>query len=198
MKITYDENPLNTKIELDENEKKELWYKIKVEQMEWLLFGAHFHLTLDEVDIERALKEVDPDYYMAEKRGDRSKLDSRVDDLLGWYIEALVEPHCGDCTCVPTSCDKCHAEDLLGINTTKGLAQQPEHHIFNAFGEGPDNDWTKQRNIHEAIEYLENYDPKADWEGWEAHADRWESEASDAAKWLKTYRDEHFPVVDPT
>ena len=33
MKITYNKNPLLTTVELDENEKKELWYKIKIQEM---------------------------------------------------------------------------------------------------------------------------------------------------------------------
>ena len=44
MKITYNKNPLFTTVELDENEKKELWYKIKIKEMEELLFSAHFYL----------------------------------------------------------------------------------------------------------------------------------------------------------
>ena len=198
MKITYDENPLNTIIELDEHDTEVLWLKIKIDQMTWLLHGAHFYLTEREgkynnFDLNRARQECDPDYLYNEEGGkENSKIDQRVDEIMEYYVDALKNAHCGDCTCVAMSCDKCHAEDLLGINTTKRLGQHEGSSIFEAFGEGPENDWTKQRSIDEAIVHLENFDPTADWEGWEAHADRWKAEAASAAEWLKKYRDEHF------
>lgn len=196
MKITWNENPLMTTIELDEHEKTELWYKTKVEQMEWLLHGAHFHLTEDKpyFDLERAKQECDPEYYIAD-RGEKSKLDERVDMIVKEYIEALKGPHVGDCTCVACSCDKCHAEDLLGINTIPGLGKHEAVKIHSAFGEYM-RPWKRKRNIDQVIEYLENYEPKADWDGWEAHAGRWKAEAKDACEWLKNYKIEHVNAVE--
>ena len=63
MKITYNKNPLLTTVELDENEKKELWYKIKIKEMEEILFSAHFYLEEKYFDLERAKDDLDPDYY---------------------------------------------------------------------------------------------------------------------------------------
>lgn len=199
MKITYDENPLNTKVELDEHESKELWYKIKLEEMEDLLFEAHCFLGRDDgdgitfdQDLDKVAEAADHKYYMAEKHGDRTPLDDRVDKIHKYFIEALVNSHAGDCTCLPCPCEKCWAEHLLDIDTIKGLGKHPAHYLFDAFGETPKNNWKNQRNIHEAIQYLENYVPTANWKGWEQHADRWKSEASEAAKWLKQYRKQHF------
>lgn len=203
MKIIYDENPLNTIVELDEHDTEVLWLKTKIDQMTWLLHGAHFYLTEREkynhFDLDRARQECDPDYLYNEEGGkENSKIDQRIDEIMEYYIDALKNAHCGDCTCVPSACDKCHAEELLGIHTTRGLRKGPGHHVFNAFGESRENNWTKQRTLQEAIEYLENYVPHADWEGWEPSADRWKTEATDAAEWLKNYQKEHFNVVDPT
>ncbi|KKM19412.1 hypothetical protein LCGC14_1655940, partial [marine sediment metagenome] len=139
--------------------------------------------------------------YNEEGGKENSKIDQRVDEIMEYYVDALKNAHCGDCTCVAMSCDKCHAEELLGIHTTRGLGQHSGSSVFGAFGESHENNWTKQRTLQEAIEYLENYDAAQnppDWDGWEAHADRWKAEASDAAKWLKNYQKEHFNVVDPT
>lgn len=44
MKIIWQPNPLHTIVELDEWEKKELWYKVKIDEMKSRLASAHFHL----------------------------------------------------------------------------------------------------------------------------------------------------------
>jgi len=48
--------------------------------------------------------------------------------------------------------------------------------------------FNKKATIDEAISYLENYVPHANWSGWEIHADRWKKDATDAAFWLKEYK----------
>ena len=63
------------------------------------------------------------------------------------------------------------------------------------FGATYKNKWKRQRNIHEAVEYLKNYDAAenpTDWDGWEAHIDRWNVEAAGAYEWLENYQNEHF------
>ena len=45
MRIVYGENPLWTSVLLNESEKKELWYRVKIAEMEDMLFSAHFHLV---------------------------------------------------------------------------------------------------------------------------------------------------------
>ncbi len=192
MKITYNKNPLYTTIELDEHEKKELWYKIKVEQLEELIFGAHFHLKEGKYfDLEKARKEVDPEYYCTDEK---SPLDKRCDELLAYYLDDLQSCHVGDCTCVPCSCSKCHAESLLGIDTIPGLGKHSAYKVDAAFGK--DN----ERSIEEAIAYLANYepappsDPKT-WEkvgGYEQHIPRWKAEAKVAHDWLVNYKNTHF------
>ena len=206
MKICWDENPLNTKIELEDHEKKELWYKIKIEQMVWLLFEANCYLGMPdkdgrisfERDLEKVFKKTNPDYYITDD--EKSELDKRVDLIFDEYIEALAGPHCGDCVSVACTCDKCMAEELLGINTIKGLGQASAHDIFDAFGETPENNWTKQRTIDEAIQWLENYQPENPakwkwlpaWKEWEPHVARWGVEAKAACEWLKSYKNQHF------
>lgn len=214
MKITYNKNPLLTTIELDEHEKKELWYKIKVKELEEALSSASIYLDpanaswtmkpnyrhpqlTTETLIEMVRKDyLDMDYVLGDEK-ERSKLDQRVDELLEWYVQELQSDHCGDCTCVPASCSKCHAEALLGINTIPGLGKHSAYKINGAFGKDG------ARTLDEAIIALGDYDPKppADpqelerWGkvgGFMKHVPRWKSEAEAACVWLKNYRDTHF------
>lgn len=193
MNIIYNKNPLRSTIELDEMEKKLLWHKIKINEMEEMLFSAHFHLQKDKhFDLEKAKEAVDPDYYCTDEQ---SKLDKRCDMLLEHFIEELNSFHAGDCTCVPCSCSKCHAESLLGIDTIKGLGKHSAYKIDGAFGK--DN----EKSIDEAIEVLVNYKTPIKGAGWEKftqeqfeqHIPRWRAEAKAAADWLINYKKEHFP-----
>lgn len=122
MKIVYTENPLRSTVELDASESKAFWLVLKTAQMEDLLFNAYFHMQEDRwYDLDKARRSVDPDYYLSEDDKGLPKLDNRVTDLHQYYIQALLDSHAGDCTCIPCSCDKCHAEGKLGLNTTAGL-----------------------------------------------------------------------------
>ena len=196
MKIVYNKNPLHTQVFLDEHEKKEFWLKIKIEELEHQLFGAHFHLTeKDFCDIERAKQESDPKYYWADD-GEKPLIDKRVDTLYNCFIENLEHnPHGGDCTCVACSCSKCQAESLLKIDTMPGLGKHEAHKIQGAFILNGETKWgSPQRSIEEAIETLSHYkcEGPPPWEGAEAHYPRWEAETERAHKWLINYRDLHF------
>lgn len=207
MKITYTQNPLKTIVELDEHEKRELWHRIRFEQMLDMLFSVHFELTCrgdTPPDLERIKKEVDPDYYLNDAEGtpDKTRLDARCDALLEHYLEELQGSHAGDCTCFAMSCSKCHAESVLGIDTIKGLGKHPGHKIMSAFSRGrdpaDDTRWLPDRTLDEAIEQLRNYDPKPTsvWSSVEAfysNVPRWKAEAKSALEWLEAYRDQHFP-----
>lgn len=192
MKIIYNKNPLKTVVELDEHEQKEFWYKIKIEEMEELLFEAHFYSEDKYLDMERVKEAVDPKYYMTEKN-EKSELEKRCDELLEHYLMELRGWHVGDCTCVACSCSKCHAESLLGIDTIKGLGKHSAYKIDAAFGKN------NEKTIDEAIDSLANYkpiiaDPKV-WEkvgGYERYVPRWTAEAKAAYDWLVEYKNTHF------
>ena len=134
MNIVYTENPLRTRVELDVHEAKNFWNLIKMAEMEELLFDAHFHMQDDRWnDLAAARRSVDPDYYMNEEDGTKTKLDQRVQVLYDWYVQELVSSHGGDCTCFPASCSKCHAEHMLGIDTTLGLSKYMSSSIYDMF-----------------------------------------------------------------
>ncbi len=184
MNIIYNKNPLYIKVELDPFDQKELWYKIKIQELEELLSNANFHLQEDKyLDIQRAQEYSNPNYYCTDSK---SKLDERCDMLLDRYIQELKSSHIGDCTCIPCSCLKCHAESLLGINTLQGLGSHSAYKIQEAFGK------KNEKTTFEAIDYLANYEPKATWAGWEKFAPRWKSEADLAHAWLVEYTNKHF------
>lgn len=201
MKITYHKNPLCTTVELDDHEKEVFRLKIKAKELEDIAYSAYFTLTHHdwhnaniskskprtlEDTVNEAVKELEPEYWLEGDDGKKSKLDERVDALLQHYIEELQSSHVGDCTCVPMSCSKCHAESILGIDTVKGLRKHSAYKVDAAFGK--DN----EKTMEEALESLRNYDPTATWEGWEAHAPRWKKEAEAAYEWLLNYRNTHF------
>jgi len=210
MKITWTPNPLNTIIELDEHELEVLKLKLKIEAYEEMIFSAHWDLTRTaeylagmgspktvEEAHAGAIKELDPAYWC----DDDNKLDKRIDELLEHYVAELKSPHIGDCTCFAMSCSKCHVEDMLGINTIKGLGKHPGHKVQGAFSNGRNGDvWLPEASLDEAIERLAGYDPKptssSGWDkvgGFEAHIPRWKEEAAQAHAWLVSYRDQHFP-----
>ena len=133
MNIIYTENPLCTRIKLDAHESKNFWNLIKMAEMEELLFDAHFHMQDDRWnDMAEARRAVDPDYYMSDDR-QTTKLDQRVQELYDHYVQELVSSHGGDCTCFPASCSKCHAEHMLGIDTTPGLGKHMGYYVFGVF-----------------------------------------------------------------
>ena len=126
--------------------------------------------------------------------------DECVQECIELATGSLQSAHMGDCTCCPFSCEKCRAEGYLGIDTMPGLYKHDATKVEGAFGDG--------RNIHEAIEWLANYDQHLaatpddkKYKGtpqhiaiWDSAAPRWEMEGSRAHAWLVKYRDEHFPL----
>lgn len=209
MNIIWKPNPLATVIELDDFDKKLFWHRIKIENLQGRIFSAYFDLNSKdrewhnrvigerslEAAVESALRRLDADYIIGEKKDSRGEsFDQRIDDDLKDYLAALSEKHDGDCTCVPCSCLKCHAESLLGIDTIPGLPKHSAYKIDAAFGKPEEG-----RTIDQAIEYLRDYHPVkgAGWENateeqFQAHVPRWVAEAKTAHDWLVAYKQEHF------
>lgn len=174
MKITHTPNPLCTVVELDEHEQREMWHKIRFNEMVDMLFTVHYELTCKKEgpDMERIKKEVDPDYYLEEK--ERTGLDKRCDMLLQHYLDELRFSHSGDCTAFPASCSKCHAEQYLGIDTIPGVGKSIGHQLYHHFNYKDGETW-KERTLDEVLDRL-----AASPHGGATHA------------WLLAYRDKHF------
>jgi hypothetical protein len=99
------------------------------------------------------------------------------------------QEHLGDRVCVPTTCDKCMGEEILGINTIEGLSQHGRAKMRGAYGKNGD------RPIDEVIEALRNYQPSKtphwatmDDAKFERYATEWRAEAKEAHDWLVRYK----------
>lgn len=197
MNIVWAENPLLTTIEVDERDKEKLFLAIKCEQLIERLFSAHYSIAYSKKATVQSLAEiVDCVHYL--DSGGVNPLDDHCKMLVDEYVDALRGPHCGDCTCVPCSCIKCHAEALFDVDTIAGLGKHQAYKVASAFSRGTDRDgnWLPERSIGDAIVWLDNYkvDPsKYDLAEWGNHIERWQREAIDAAAWLRAYRDKYFP-----
>ncbi len=189
MNIIYNKNPLCTIVELDDNEKKELWYKIKIEMMEEWLSSTYFSLEEGPYfNLERDRQYSNTENYISYDDNVKSKLDTFCDTLLETYVNELKSCHSGDCTCFACSCMKCHAESLLGINTIPGLDKHAAHYINYAFGDG-------KNTIEQALECLYHYNPVRvgpceiiKQEEFDKLAPRWKQQAQNAYEWLLNYK----------
>jgi hypothetical protein len=152
MKIVYTQNPLRSYFELSEQEKADFKQKLYA-----------WHTDEWEENHEEATKWTDHQY--------------------PYFIEALTsgEEHWGDCVKLCTSCTKCHAEDILGVSTTKGL--KGLHYISGAFG--------KDTTIDEAIEKL-NQEAEYNEEWHKPHIERWTKERTAALESLIWYKEKYF------
>jgi hypothetical protein len=189
MKIEWDINPLKSKIFLDNKEKEIFRLKIQIDKMLEVTSSAYHSLggyTKKEPNVENAIKELRSILYNKNSEEE----DIRVSDAeLEVFIDDLQSKHIGDCTCVAASCVKCHAEDLLGFSTIKGIGKHSLRQIDGAV--------EKYGNLDDAIIYLENYNPGPRPDTWSKSIDYdkyvpgWVIDAKNAASWLTRYKEDH-------
>lgn len=178
MRIVWNENPLKTQVHLDAPDLKLLKTAIKYDDAYMTLIDISNYVDKDNINL-KAINKVLSEYFI---RDDADEYDSDLE----YYIDALLDTHMGDCTCVPAGCVKCRAEDLLGINTIKGLSKYAANYIVMAFRD--------DRSISEALEYLKNYEPdigdelkKMYPDTWKELEKRWKANADKAYEWLLGY-----------
>lgn len=141
--VRLTQNPLNAKIEISETAKRVVALLIWTEHLvENYFLTAGCYLTSrggkqvdgvyvpDKPDLARAASWLEDgseiwnrDWHGETNGKDKPNNDSRVerilqDSIVQCYLASLNTDHCGDCTCVSASCERCHIEDrILGINT---------------------------------------------------------------------------------
>jgi hypothetical protein len=214
MKITWNENPMATKIELDEREQAEFKLKIRLHILEERFSEAHFDIdehhiafcnkhnpagfTLEQglADARQALS-LQWLYDEGEYKG--KGLTARTEELFGYYLNELSSEHVGDCTCVPASCCKCAAEGFLGIDTIEGISKSMGNKISSAFCYKDGDEW-KSRNGREVLKELRTYEPKFDPKGswgpdgearFNSYIPKWKEEAKKSYDWLVEYYRSH-------
>lgn len=202
MNIIWNKNPLHTVIQLSESEQAQLILKLKIKELEEITTNAYF--TLDKHDwynktikprtIEETITEVkstlNPSYIYNEDDYVTKGIDARVQEIFKSCLYWAGSEHIGDCICVACPCSKCYIEGILNINTIEGLDKHAAHMVKKAYGK------ENERSIQEVLEYLKNYEPKANWDGWQAYADKWKADANRAYDWLMTYSKAHPEIVN--
>lgn len=188
MKINWHPNPFYTKVEIDDRDRHMILLAHQNEEytnilcrLDMEINGKYNRPAL--TDLEEIKKQID-------KWGDICNLEVDSEEIQ-FYVSYLDTEHMGDCTCVPASCARCQVEEMLGINTIKGLGKHSAVKIQGAFGRDGN------KTIDEAIASLEqrpSYVKPDSWPdsvGYDIHIPRWESEREAAIKWLKKYKEEH-------
>ena len=206
MKIEYAENPLASKIYLDDNEKKLLFWKYKWDLIGDEIYGFYYWMK-DPEKQKAGLKEYNNTQGLeAYEKLEQSmlsdplntvyqKLDKIVDTMLDMqydesaikdFIEALQESHHGDCIRQCCSCLKCYVEDQLDMDyDIPNWHGQCGHTINGAF-------FKPDQTIEQAIDYLKNKDfNTAEILAYQKEVvDRWKQENSSAIEYLEYYKKE--------
>ena len=120
MRIVYTQNPLETVVEIDDMDRKVLRLKLIIELLEENLGEAAFHVGKEHFDLDIVKKAVAWDTWSGEK------FEAAINERITLAESELCGSHVGDCTCVPCSCMKCWAEDLLGIKRPSDGRQTPK------------------------------------------------------------------------
>jgi len=188
MKINWHQNPFHTTVEIDDRDKQMILLAHQNEEYSNILCELNLRfedkikkdqpLTMEEIQKEVA------------KWGDICNMEVDSEDIQ-YYVSYLNTEHMGDCTCVPCSCARCQVEDMLGINTIKGLGKHSANKVQGAYGRDGN------KTIDEAIASLEKkpeYKKPDTWPdsvGYDIHIPRWEKEREAALTWLRKYKEEH-------
>ena len=176
-KITYRDNPFNSKAELTVDDIKRLTDNVEKEELWESIFSAKRHLKSGEdYSPTQAL------YYLEMK-----DIYAEIESHLSYYLESFNFSHCGDCTCIPSSCERCQAESHIGIDTIKGIDKYSGNNIQNLFKENI--------TIDEAIEKLKSqmlvkHKDRVDYEDWwDGNIESWEYTEAQTLSALLVHRD---------
>lgn len=181
MKITLKENPLFSTVELTDHEKEILMLKVEINDLDEHLGMAHLYLEKDGqfFDIEKARREVK---IAGLDDQDASKRQVRLQEQTDHLIAALTDRHVGDCTCVPCSCAKCYAEQLVNADTLGSDASKYTLNYVNIAFNGDGVTICEQ-----AIQHLKDNPPKSTADWMTPHIERWTVSHSDAIRYLERH-----------
>lgn len=203
MKFEYGINPLQTKVFLDDADRKLLRMAIRLDAaLDAISYRDLRDKAAKPEDAERYasyIKKYD-DIAYDDIAYDEDAVSEEIDKQVAMYEEELKSGHCGDCICFACSCMKCWAEGLLGIDTLKGLGQHEAHNIDQCFIDTTKEPWSYvERTVDEVVALLSiptspiknEHWKNSSQEDWDKHLPRWESERKRALEWYKNYIKEH-------
>ena len=188
MEIRWAPNPLKTAVVLNDNDRAWFRERLMCEELRSRICDAYFELTstpgtpITSTQLEKVLRALDLNYAL----GDSGEIDETIDRRLALYEAALSGEHNGDCVSEASTCTKCCAEEVLGVDTIQGLGREAVY-INSAFKNG--------ETFEGAIAWLTNYTPRMperwrsvrnekDFAEW---APKWTESAKRALEWLRAY-----------
>jgi len=176
MNIIYAQNPLATRVELDDNDRKTLATNIRIDELENIICAMGLYSEEGELFDLKRVRETYKNYlsnYGEEAFSEivKSRVKECEEELLGY--------HCGDCVCVACTCMKCWAEQFLGIDTTKGLGKHEGNIIDSVYR-------NKNISCKDAIKILEKNSIQIPAKSAEYHV-KWIETHLKALEWLKNY-----------
>ena len=192
MKIVYAQNPLATVVELDDHDRQVMLLREEIVQLKYAVVGAKYHLKDYRPKFPFSLfsKRKGPNLKKAMQAvsvlDNKEKWNERNKSFVADYENELKGSHAGDCCCVACSCEKCHAESLLGIDTIPGLKKHEAALIGHTFY----NNEGMLTTALQVIDHLKALPPVTATEDWHApHIERWAQERVNAITWLEMYRE---------
>lgn len=154
MRFIYNQNPLATEIYLDEKDIKIARLKIEIKDLEDSIFSAQFHL-----DQPQFRDQNKTNWHIQQPKLYTEEREKMLDDRTKEEIRSLIQPHAGDCICLPCTCEKCYITDILDIDELGYKSGK-----FNKYvGYLIHSSFQKASTCSEAIEYLSKNPPDENW-----------------------------------
>ena len=190
MKISWNPNPFFSTLELDDRDEQLLLVAYQNEEYAQLLIELDWGFT-GKYGSRELFTSLDQPAKIIEKWQSICNLEVSSPEIQR-YIAFAGDMHMGDCICVPCTCVRCLAEEMLGVSTLEGLGKHLAHKVYGAFG--------TQTCINAALDNLlkpytyEKRSPGYDnytRESYEGLCTRWNKERKQAHIWLSNYKQKH-------
>lgn len=181
MKITYNQNPLVSTIELDEREYEILRLKIQIDMLEEKIVDANMYLGEHRFDIEAAKQAVDLKFL-----DEGSNFKAEIERTFAYLKDELTGEHAGDCICLPCSCCKCMAEERLGIDTLGGAGKHTLNKVSHVFSQ------PGVSTCDDAITWLESHEVEIPEAKMLPYFEGWKQTRLKAIAYLKNYSLTHL------
>ena len=179
MKIFYTQNPLAIQVYLDKKDRRILELNIEKEDLEELIIDAV--VSLEDGKTKEAIDALN--IYSNREDKDIENYFKLIFYKANALEQELLGSHAGDCTAIPTSCMKCHAEHLAEVKTIEYLGKSIFSKIYNVFMK------PGVTTCSDAIRWLEENPPKVP-DGEPQHSiENWNQTHKAAIEYLTKYQE---------